>query len=459
MRVAMLSLHSSPLARLGIGSGGGMNVYVREISRALALLDDDIEVDIYTATPDRGDGESHADVIDLRSGMRVRHIGIPTETSDIQHAVATFAQKVGEYLERAPADVLHAHYWLSGIAGHCLKHRFGIPLVSTFHTLARVKTHAGITTDDPLRAEEEHRIMGCSDAIVVSSEHEECDLRAHYDVNSPVIVLPPGIDHDLFHPGSRSTARQLLDLNADDPVLVTASRIQRIKGIHWALDVVASLRERMPNVQLLVIGGPSGTDGERTLHELRARVNDECLHNNVHFLGPKSPDRLVQYLRAANVFLMPSYSESFGLAAIESAAVGTPVLASDVGGLRAAVKNGESGYLIERGDTNAFADAAWRILHDAGLAHRMRSSAMQWAKRFRWQSSAEQLRAVYEQAVATADATSSSKSGLQTIALNGDRLSMVRNAHPASRAIKKPAATSQCCTLSEICASTRPFAT
>jgi D-inositol-3-phosphate glycosyltransferase len=389
-RLAVLSLHTSPLAQPGSGDGGGMNVYVRSLSSALARAG--VECDVYTRAwrPDL------LPVVDVEPGFRVHHVeagplqAVPKE--EMPELVGQFTDGVmGRVLAEGPPDLIHANYWLSGMAGHHLKHELALPLVCTFHTLARVKAEAVLEENDR-RARAETEVVGCSDAILASSEHERVQLGRLYGAEPErVEVVPPGVDHELFSPGDRAAARAALGLG-DGPVLLFVGRIQPLKGADVAIETAARLG---PETVLLIVGGPSGPEGEAECRRLATLADARRLDGRVRFVPPQLHERLATYYRAADVCLVPSRTESFGLVALEAAACGTPVVAAAVGGLQTLVDDGTTGFLVPGRDANAFARCAAELLLDRRRAAEMGSAATIGARRYSWSITAARLRRLY----------------------------------------------------------------
>ncbi len=391
----MLCLHTSPLHQPGSGDGGGLNVYVRELTAALAHHG--VSCDVFTRRTDR----SQPETVDVEPSVRVTHIdtGKPSlAKDDLPVVAAAFADRVGEHLARRPVDTIHAHYWLSGIAGHLLKHRSGIPLAVTFHTLGRVKTSAG-DTEPRHRGEAEQRIIDCADAVFTSGDAEAAQLHALYDLPPErVHVLTPGVNRAMFAPGQRHAARAAIDL-PPGPVLLFVGRLQPLKGAELALEILAATRAGAPagrDAQLVIVGGPSGPDGEATLARLRSMTEELGLAGCVRFVDPLPHHLLSTYYRAADVCLVPSRSESFGLVALEAAACGTPVVAADVGGLRDSVAEGRTGYLVAGRDSDAYARRVSDILTDPLLALRLGDEGSRRAERFSWLASAAVALAAFD---------------------------------------------------------------
>ncbi len=392
--LAVLSMHTSPLAQPGSGDGGGMNVYVRELSSALALAG--IDCDVYTRAREPG----LPDVVEVEPGFRVHNVEAgplsAVAKEDLPELVDEFAAGVRRRMETVDAPgLIHANYWLSGVAGHVLKHELNLPLVSTFHTLARVK--AETCGDEPeQRARAEAQVIGCSDAILASTGGEQAQLERLYDAPGERIeIVSPGVDHRTFSPGPRAASRAVLGLG-DGPVLLFVGRIQRLKGADVAVRTLACLEaEGHGAASLVIVGGPSGLDGEIELARLHALVEQYDLGGRVRFVPAEPHDHLATYYRAADACLVPSRSESFGLVALEAAACGTPVVAAAVGGLRSLVSHAKTGFLVEGRDPAAYAAYVGEILDNPRLASEMSRRAAAHARGYRWSMTAARLRRVY----------------------------------------------------------------
>jgi D-inositol-3-phosphate glycosyltransferase len=394
-RLAMLSLHTSPLLQPGQGDAGGMNVYVRELVSALAQAG--VECTTYT----RRTRDDQPDVVQVEPGHHVVHIdaGAPDlAKEDLPAVVGAFADAVERDIVGsafAPArgvDVIHANYWLSGMVGHQLKHRLDVPLVSTFHTFARVKAEGG-DPEPAFRERAELEVIGCSDAICVSCTEEESQFRRlHGDPPGRIEIVAPGVEHALFGPGAKAGARTALGLG-EEPVLLFVGRIQPLKGPDVAIRSVAALGRS--DVTLLIVGGASGVAGDDEVERIRDLVDELGLRRQVRFVPPQQHHILSTYYRAADVVLVPSRSESFGLVALEAAACGTPVVASAVGGLLTLVDHGDSGFLVTDRDPHEFARFTARLLDEPALAARVSERAALRARRYTWSFAAARLRRVY----------------------------------------------------------------
>ena len=390
--LAVLSLHTSPLIQPGTGDSGGMNVYVRELVSSLAQAG--VRCDVYT----RADRDDLPPCVAVEPGFRVVHVDAgprgPVPKEALPDLVDEFTAGVLDHVTRGEGvDAIHANYWLSGVAGHTLKHELELPLVSTFHTLARVK--AEVAEAEPVdREKAEAAVIGCSDAILASCADEATQLRRHYDADpSRIEIVPPGVHHAFFSPGDRGGARVALGLDPDGPVLLVVGRIQPLKGVDVAVRAFAALDH--PDAVLLVVGGPSGVHGEAELARVRDLAVELGVDRRVRFDPPQPHHLLSTYYRAADVCLVPSRSESFGLVALEAAACGTPVVAAAVGGLRTLVDHAHTGFLVEGRRPEVYAAYAEEILRNDTLAAEMSVSAAARSRRYTWSTAAGRLRRLY----------------------------------------------------------------
>jgi D-inositol-3-phosphate glycosyltransferase len=402
--LAVLSLHTSPLAQPGAGDSGGMNVYVRELVAALAQAGVRSEVYVRRASPDL------PDVVDVEPGFRVVHVdaGPPDLAKEqLPEVVDAYADAVGAHLRRAGGpDAIHANYWLSGVAGHRLKHELSLPLVSTFHTLARVKADTGDPEPDR-RVQAESEVIACSDAILANCAAEATQLVELYGADPErVEVVPPGVDHAFFSPGDRRGARAALGLG-DHPVLLFVGRIQPLKGVTVAIEALAHLSGAHPDAVLVVVGGPSGAEGDAEMAAALALVDRHGLADRVRFVDPQPHHLLSTYYRAADVCVVPSRSESFGLVALEAAACGTPVVAAAVGGLLTLVDDGVTGLLVDTRDPADYAAALTEVLDRPERAAAMAAAAAERARSYTWSTTAARLRRLYADLTSRAPVTCS----------------------------------------------------
>ena len=389
-RVAVLSLHTSPLAQPGVGDGGGMNVYVRELVSAMAHAG----VDCTTYTRAWRD-DLPAEVL-VEPNHRIVHVragDADMPKADLPGIIPEFTDRVVDHIQRSGGtDVVHANYWLSGVSGHSIKHELDVPLVNTFHTFARVKALGG-DPESAQREKAETEIIGCSDAICVSCTEEERQFTELYG-NPPgnIEIVSPGVEHAFFAPGDKGGARHALGLG-DGPVLLFVGRIQPLKGVDVAVQSLAELGRR--DAILLIVGGASGEEGEKELARVRALIDGLGVGGQVRFVEPQPHHILSTYYRAADVVLVPSRSESFGLVALEAAACGTPVVANAVGGLLTIVEDGRTGFLVPDRRPDVFASHIGRIVTDTDFAAAMSRAAAERARGYTWAFAAARLRRVY----------------------------------------------------------------
>lgn len=390
-RVAVLSLHTSPLVQPGSGDSGGMNVYVRELVSSLAQAG--VECTTYT----RATRPDLPEVVQVEPGHRVVHI--PAGRYDLAKeqlpsVLDEFGNAVIDHIKNdSPADVLHANYWLSGLVGHRIKHELDLPFVSTFHTLAKVKAEGG-DFEPEWRERAEAEIIGCADAICVSCTEEERQFRRLYgNPAGKIEIIAPGVEHAFFAPGDRAGARNALGLPADSPVLLFVGRIQPLKGPDVAVRALAELRR--PDAVLLIVGGASGVDGAEELALVESLAAELGVADQIRVIEPQPHHILSTYYRAADAVIVPSRSESFGLVALEASACGIPVVASGVGGLLSLVDHGATGFLVPDRDPATFAEHLATILDHPQQAAAMGRRGAVRAKKYTWGFAAARLRRMY----------------------------------------------------------------
>jgi D-inositol-3-phosphate glycosyltransferase len=384
-----------------------MNVYVRELSSALARAG--VVCDVFT----RAWSDDLPSVVSIEPGLRVHHVaaGPPTPMAKemLPGVVDEFAEGVLKQMQLSegggsnddlPFDAVHANYWLSGLAGHIIKHRMNLALVCTFHTLDRVKAEASpeeVEADSPhQRAEAEAAIIRCSDTVLASCSVEAAQISDLYHADpSRIRIVAPGVDHAFFGPGDRRQARRALSLPAEGPLLLFVGRIQPLKGVAVAVRALAALGPDHKDAHLVIVGGPSGPQGDAEVKRVVALVDELGLQDRVIFVPPRPHELLSTYYRAADVCLVPSRSESFGLVALEAAACGTPVVASDVGGLRSLIDHGRTGFLVEDPTPESFAAWVRQIVAEPLLAERLSTGAVLRARRYTWARAAHLLCDIY----------------------------------------------------------------
>lgn len=368
-----------------------MNVYVREVASALAQAG--VECTTYT----RADRPGLPEELLVEPGHTVVHVEAgPFDVSkeELPELVDVFADGVREHIaSTGGVDVIHGNYWLSGVAGHRLKHQLEVPLVATFHTLARVKAEGG-DMEPAWRDRAEAEVIACSDAICVSCPEEERQFRRLYgDPHGVIEIVPPAVEHAFFAPGDRAGARRAIGIPAERPVVLFVGRIQPLKGPDVAIRALAAMARR--DALLLVVGGASGVDGDREMAHAVRLAAALGVADRVRFIEPKPHHILSSYYRAADVVVVPSRSESFGLVALEAAACGIPVVAAAVGGLLNIVHDGVTGHLIEGRDPARFARALTQVIDDPIGAAAMGAAAAVRARHFTWSFTAARLRRLY----------------------------------------------------------------
>lgn len=399
-RVAMVSVHTSPLAQPGTGDAGGMNVYVLNTATELARAG--VEVEIFT----RATSSEEPPTTEAAPGVLVHHLPAgPFEglsKNDLPTQLCAFTGGLLRAEAHRPAghyDLIHAHYWLSGQAGWVAAERWGVPLVQTFHTLAKVKNAQLAEGDKPephTRVIGEEQVAAEADLLIANTTAEAAELRYHYQADSGRLdVVHPGVDLDVFSPGDRAAAREALRLPADALVVAFVGRIQPAKAPDVLLRGLARLRERDPalaeRIVPVFVGGPSNTD----LDWLPKLAWELGLGHQAQWRTPRSGEALAQVYRAADVVAVPSHNESFGLVALEAQASGTPVLAARVGGLPTAVADGRSGLLVGSHSADDWGASLGRVLGDDELRGRLASGAREHAAAFSWSATAAATRAAY----------------------------------------------------------------
>ncbi|NUR30279.1 MAG: D-inositol-3-phosphate glycosyltransferase [Catenulispora sp.] len=406
-RVALLSVHTSPLHQPGTGDAGGMNVYIVELSRRLADLG--VEVEIFT----RATTGALPPAVDLAPGVLVRHVtagpyeGLSKEDLSGQLCAFTSGVLRTEAMhEPGYYDLIHSHYWLSGQVGWLAKERWGVPLIHSMHTLGKVKNAALALGDDPeptARLVGEDQVVDAADRLIANTDQEASELVRLYGADPDrVSTVNPGVDLDRFRPGGKLAARRMVGLPPDAAVLLFVGRIQPLKApdvlLRAAAELIGRDPERREKLVVAVVGGPSGSGlAEPThLHRLARRLG---IADVVRFVKPVDQTRLADWYRAADVAVVPSYSESFGLVAIEAQACGTPVVAARVGGLATAVADGRSGTLVAGHDPADYAAAIARMLDTPRMLGEYGAHAVRHAARFGWAATAAATADVYSRSI------------------------------------------------------------
>ncbi len=409
-RIATISVHTSPLEQPGTGDAGGLNVYVVEVAKRLA--ERGVEVDIFTRAVSR----DVPPVAELAPGVLVRHlVAGPFEDLDKADLPGQLCHFTFEVLRAEAAyapgryDVVHGHYWLSGQVGAVAKERWGVPFVQSMHTLGRVKNAAlaaGDAAEPEVRLRGEAEVVGAADRLVANTDAEARQLIELYDAQpSRVRTINPGVDLTVFRPGSQQDARKRLGIPHDAVLLVFAGRVQPLKApevvLHSAARMISGDPGLAGRLRVAFVGGPSGTgrahpDG---LTELSARLGISAL---VRLEPPCPQSELADWYRAATVVMVPSFSESFGLVAVEAQACGTPVVAAAVGGLRTAVADGVSGVLVNTRDPGDYARAVAGLIAQPETLASFARRAREHASRFGWSVTVDRLLSLYAGAMAEA---------------------------------------------------------
>lgn len=406
-RIAMLSVHTCPLAMLGGKKTGGMNVYVRDFSRELSRQG--ILVDVFTRSQDDCQPMIKHD---LGFGGRVIHIPAgpekPLPLAEIPAYLDEFAQGVLNFAtaEGLHYDLIHSHYWLSGLVAEKLRAAWGdMPIVQMFHTLGHMKNQ--IATSDAERAPqaridgETYVIHHVADRIIAATPAEEEQLITLYAANpAKIAVIPPGVDLERFQPIDKKEAKKRVGIPCGDTNILFAGRIEPLKGIDTILRAMAIIQQRCPsavqNCCIAIIGGdPWADDLDEEMARLQELRDDLEIHDLVLFLGAKDQEILPNYYAAAEMVVMPSHYESFGMVALEAMAMGIPVIASEVGGLAYLVKDGETGYHVPSRDPEALARRIFDLLNNPGCREYLGQNAREYARAYAWPNIVSQMIAVY----------------------------------------------------------------
>ena len=416
-RVAMLSVHTCPLATLGGKETGGMNVYVRDLSRELGRRG--IAVDCFTRS--QNPTMPH---VSTKLGPKGRVIHVPAgpeapydknrivdHLPEFVHGVLDFARREGvEY------DVIHSHYWLSGLAAGPLRRAWDAPIIQMFHTLGHMKNSVASSPAEweaSERIDGEAEVMALADRLIAATPVERAQMVWLYGADAAkVTVIPCGVDLDLFRPIPTDEAKQVLGLPLQRCVILFVGRIEPLKGIDTLLRAIALITPELPcwrdELSVIIVGGAPGA-GIKEVHAELARLEalraELGIEDLVTFQGAKDQDILSYYYSAAELVVMPSHYESFGMVALEAMSCGTPVVASKVGGLAFSVQDGQTGFLVPDGDAEALASRIRLLLKDHDLRQQMGQQAVRWAQRYGWPAIAQQIVDVYEQTQPATEAT------------------------------------------------------
>ena len=411
MNIAMLSYHTCPLAVLGGKNTGGMNVYVRELTRYLGR--EGVHVDVFT----RSENEHIPSVShDLGYFNRVVHIPagpqvyLPKE--NLSDYTEIFAQEILDFANKKQInyDLIHSHYWLSGLAGEILKQHWSVPMLQMFHTLGKIKQQIGRTEEEregDYRIKGEMRVLESADLTIAATDAEHSQLVDLYNVPSDKInVIPPGVDTHHFYPIPSDEAKEAIGISPNEKMALFVGRIEPLKGVDTLLRAMAVLKKNCRSFvcpdYLIVIGGDPGGDEEKLSDEMARLQGLSCnleLGDMVIFLGKRGQDTLPYYYSAAEVVVMPSHYESFGMVALEAMACGTPVIASRVGGLAHLVRDGETGFNVPAQDPDALAEKLRSLFVNHDLRAAFGSRAAAYAKGFSWEIITKQVKDVYQELI------------------------------------------------------------
>jgi len=408
LNVAMLSYHTCPLATLGGKDTGGMNVYVRELTVELGRMC--IHVDVFTRSQD----EHVPHVLhDLGFGNRVVHIPAGPEVPLPKWELSEYIPQFVDGIKRFAADkgiqydIIHSHYWMSGLAAEALSDAWGgVPIVQMFHTLGEMKNRVARSDEEregKYRLDGERRVLRRADCVIAATPAEHAQLEWLYKADmSKVVVIPPGVNLSHFYPIPVDEARQFIGLAPDARMILFVGRIEPLKGLDTLIQAVAclGLKDMPEPVHLAVIGGdPDAAPADMTAEMARIQkiCDDLTVGKMVVFLGKRSQDTLPYYYSAAEVLVMPSHYESFGIVALEAMACGTPVIASQVGGLAFLVQDGKTGYQVPDDDHDALCEKLTALLGNASLRRRMGRNAAKYARNYAWEKIARKIIGVYKE--------------------------------------------------------------
>ena len=400
-RIATLMVHTSPLDQPGIGDAGGMNIYVLESAQRMAAMG--VSVDIFTRRTD----PDAAEIVEISPGVRVRHFdcGHGTLTKEqLPIHISGLSQEFSRIMRTENYDVIHSHYWLSGKVAMPAAKELGIPLVHTMHTMARVKNlnlAEGESPEPMIRVQGETQVVAAANALIANTDAEGASLVSLYDACPDTVhVVSPGVDLYTFTPGQgRSAAREIVVLPQDALVVSFVGRIQPHKGPEVLIRATSELVKHSPLLRqkliVNIVGGSSGANTEE-VDRLKELTSWLAIDDVVRFSPPVPRKDLPQWYRAADLVIVPSYSESFGLVALEAQACGTPVVATAVGGLRTAVADGISGVLVDGHDPKAWSSVIARLLQEPQRRILLSMGAIEHASHFGWDVTARGTLDIYD---------------------------------------------------------------
>ena len=400
-KIALVMVHTSPLEQAGIGDAGGMNIYVIESAKRMAAVG--VEVDIYT----RKISADQPEVVEYEKGIRIIHLELPvgTKKEEIPSLIPAMAEEFKKKINGMGYQVIHSHYWISGKVAMPAAKEFGIPLVHTMHTMARVKNAAlaeGENAEPMIRVQGESQIVEAADALIANTDAEAASLVSLYDAcPDNVCVVAPGVDLYNFTP-KRKDARANLGLDKSKLIVSFVGRIQPHKGPEVLIRAINELMSHNPelrsDLQVLITGGASGVRNHEDIR-MRELVAWLKLDDVIQFLDPISREKIPDLYRSSDLVCVPSYSESFGLVALEAQACGTPVVASAVGGLRTAVADGISGVLVDGHNPKAWSSVIARLLMEPQRRILLSMGAVEHASHFGWDVTARRTLDVYDRLI------------------------------------------------------------
>lgn len=412
MRIALLSYHTCPLATLGGKDTGGMNVYVRDLTRQLGRMG--VQVDVFTRSQD----EHVPHVLhDLGYGNRVVHVPagpeVPLPKQELEGYLPDFVQGVRSFAQGKGLryDLIHSHYWLSGLAALELREVWGVPVVHMFHTLGLMKQRVARLpgeAEGDYRLNGEREVLRRADRIVAATPAEYAQIQWLYGADMQnVVVIPPGVDLSRFYPIPADEAKEFIGVQPCDRMILFVGRIEPLKGIDTLIQAIALMRQtsQMP-VCLTVIGGDPDAgpeSGSAEMARLQAMCRQFGVADLVTFLGKRSQDTLPYYYSAAEVVVVPSHYESFGMVALEAMACGTPVVASQVGGLAFLVQDGITGFTVPVDDPQALCEDLAALIEDPELRREMGRKAAEFAREYGWEKIAARIVELYEEVLGRRD--------------------------------------------------------
>jgi D-inositol-3-phosphate glycosyltransferase len=396
MNIAIISYHTCPLATLGGKDTGGMNVYIRDLTRFLGKFG--IHADVFTRSQD----EHVPHVLhDLGYGNRVVHIGagpeVPLPKKELPDYIPNFVEGIIQFADQKHIhyDIIHSHYWMSGIAALSLKEKWKTPILHMFHTLSRLKsenTQYISNEDDEFREKGEQRVMDFSDRIVVATEDEVTKMQKYYKIDAnKLVIIPPGVDTSHFYPIPSDEAKAVIGVPKEESMILYVGRIEPLKGVDKLIRAIAELHNadvlsKCPHYLVIIGGEPDAPSQEmnQEMQRLQQLCKDLNVDNLVVFMGKRSQDTLPYYYSAAEIAVVPSHYESFGMVALEAMACGTPVIATQVGGLSFLVKNNVTGYTIPDDNPIALEQSLTQLICKDDIRKQMSINSIAYAQSYSW---------------------------------------------------------------------------